>query len=542
MYPGEDSSKTSKLAYKQRLNSYLSKSPPIWQLVSGKAPCPITLNNDAVFHLKSLYGQQWTFEPKDLEACMNFLEINAPNVHKDVNDALNHGSDSKIGSWSQRNAALYGVLSDTLDLSKNGKDLAILEVVQANNGLAMYNLLHERLQEVKSSDPLARAIKLKLGLEHIKYIPEPHGVATYFAAMAKHRAELAQMKPRPKIIDEWEVVAKALQDLPQLHSKFEDARAMLEFQRKFSKQETSLKDCRTTFVNADNDNEVWKDLGYKKPQKKRKLRANLQRSQKRRAPDVDQQTFTPGSCAHHPFSTSHCSTMCTNPFGFSSAFARANTHTDKCPAVRNSIAAGWSPKATHVQIPKGFGSPRRDTLSSAVRTQPATTTFNQLTGGTVAMSANVACLPTNNDAVNSADIQSYHKVRALMAGVNPTPPRAQQPVFQPHQTRVTPIQPPPAAPPLRTFHVSHQHQQPLQPVYDTRAVYPQPIYQQPPAYFPSQPAFPTSPSPQQRASMPVVRANIARLAQAGLPQPTDDDLIAAGMKYYAAQTGRQDFC
>ena len=42
--------------------------------------------------------------------------------------------------------------------------------------------------------------------------------------------------------------------------------------------------------------------------------------------------------------------------------------------------------------------------------------------------------------------------------------------------------------------------------------------------------------------MPVVRANIARLAQAGLPQPTDDDLIAAGMKYYAAQTGRQDFC
>ena len=528
-YPGEDASTTSKLAYKQRLNSHLSKSPPIWRLISGEDPCPITLDITAMTLLKSVYGEKWNLEPKDIQSAMNFLQAKAPDVHKDVTEALDRGSDLMPGSWAQKNAALYGAISSTLDLSKNGKDLNILEVVQADNGLAMYNLLHERLREVKSSDPLARAIKLKLGLEHIKYVPVPHGVSKYFAAMAKHRTQLANMKPRPKIIDEWEVVAKALQDLPPLHSKFEDARSMLEFQRKFTKQDTSLKECRTIFINAEDDNEIWKDLGFKQPQqpKKRKLRTNLQQRQKRRAPDQDQQTYPKGSCVHHPFSTSHTSTMCTNPFGYSSAFTRATTHIDKCAAVRESIAAGWSPRATHVRIPKGFGSPQVSTP----------TTTDRPTGGVEPVLANVAHLRANNDTVNSVDIQSYHKVKALMAGVNPTPPAAQLPKPQPQQMTPTPSGAPTA---VRAFHISHQYQQPRQRPYDPRAIYPQPVYQQPPPYFPGRPVFPTNPY-HQHASMPVVRANVARLAQAGMPQPTDDDLIAAGMKYYSAQTGRQDF-
>lgn len=277
-YPGEDAAKTAKIAYKQRLETYLSKSPPIWNLVSGKSPCPITENDDAVAAIKSVYGNNWTFEPKDLDNLLHLLETNSPDVHEQVTQALNAGSESMPGSWLQRNAVLYAVISDALDLSKNGKDLSILQVVQANNGLALYQLLYCSLREVKSTDPLARAIKLKLGIQHIKYVPGPHGVATYFANIESHRQKLAQL-PRPKMIADWEIVAKATQELPPIHPKFESARSTLDLLRKLGKRETTLKECREAFLSAEIDNDIHSDLGYKKSPTKRKLRANLQRQQ-----------------------------------------------------------------------------------------------------------------------------------------------------------------------------------------------------------------------------------------------------------------------
>ena len=65
-YPGEDSTKTAKRAYKQRLDLYLTKSPPIWDLVSGKDKCPITLDMQVIQFFKSKFGDLWTFDPKDI--------------------------------------------------------------------------------------------------------------------------------------------------------------------------------------------------------------------------------------------------------------------------------------------------------------------------------------------------------------------------------------------------------------------------------------------------------------------------------------------
>ena len=121
---------------------------------------------------------------------------------------MHDGSTTPQGSRSQRNAALYSV--------ETGRDLDFLEVVDEGNGLALYNLARFRLREIKSSDPLARAIKLQMGLHHIKYVPKPHGVAQYFARIDSHRSELTSLT-RPKIIDDWEVTAKALRELPSLH-------------------------------------------------------------------------------------------------------------------------------------------------------------------------------------------------------------------------------------------------------------------------------------------------------------------------------------
>ena len=537
VYPGEDAAKTAKLAYKQRLEAYLSKSPPIWDLITGKSPCPITTNDTAIATIKSIYGASWTFEPKDLDSVMDLLESNSPETHKQVSDALNKDSDTMPGSWLQRNAVLYAAISDTLDLSKKGKDLSILQVVQANNGLALHHLLYSRLRDVKSTDPLARAIKLKLGIQHIRYVPSAHGVATYFANIEAHRQKLAQL-PRPKIIADWEIVAKATQELPPIHPKFESTKSMLELQRKFEKRETTLKECRDAFISAELDNDIHVDLGTKKSPTKRKLRANVQRHQppRRQPKNTSPVRYPKGSCVHHPFSLTHTTTQCINPFGYHSAFARATTHIDKCAAVQKSIAAGWSPKAKHVTIPEGFGSPR----------VPAPGMLND---SNRTVSVNVATA-TPNVSINASDMQTYRRVKAFMqtasatpaAPVNPQNPvqNPTPPFTQPQHQFVQQMTPTPTIRALQLAHHYSPHHQPM--MYGVQTAYPQIPYLQPSTFPTMHPALSAPATSPQRPTMPIVRANVAALSQAGLPPPTDDELIAAGMKYYASQSGRQDFC
>ena len=260
-YPGEDASQNAKTAYLQRLDSYVAKSTPIWQLVTGVAKCPIATDAEAISALKVVFGDLWQFEPKDIKRSLAMFQCDHPRIYDRLSAHMNDGSDTASGSWSQRNAALYSIVCDTLDLSKNGSDLDFLEVADENNGLAIYDIVRFRLREIKSSDPLARAIKLQMGLpvQHIKYIPKPHGVAKYFARIEAHRSELASL-PKPKIIDDWEVTAKVLRELPALHPQFKSVVDVLQIQRKILKSETTLEECRKAFVSADVDNDIGGDL------------------------------------------------------------------------------------------------------------------------------------------------------------------------------------------------------------------------------------------------------------------------------------------
>ena len=349
-YPGEDAAQNAKTAYLQRLSSYIAKSAPIGDLISGASPCLLATDVQAVTALRLIFGTTWRFEHKDIKRSLTALKRNNLDIYSRVTTLMNDGSNSAIGSWNQRNAALYSVLCDTLDLSKNGKDLEFLEVVDEGNGLALYDLIRFRLREIKSSDPLARAIKLQMGLQHIKYSPKPHGVAKYFARIETHRNELAAL-PKPKIINDWEVTAKALRELPSLHPAFKSAADMLQIQRQILKSETTLEECRKAFISADVDNDVGGDLHSKNLNKpKRKLKANLSQTDKK--PRINSPLkpgkFKPGDCVHHPKATTHLTSHCMNPFGLRSAFGLAVSYQDKCKAVRASVSAGWSP---HCMLP-----------------------------------------------------------------------------------------------------------------------------------------------------------------------------------------------
>ena len=184
-----------------------------------------------------------------------------------------------MGSWSQRNSALFTAVSDTLDLSKGGSDLDIIDVVEPNNSIALYDLVSERLQEIQSTEPLARGMQISMNIQHIKYKVRPHGVASYFSRIKDHRAKLLKL-PKPKVIGDWNVVAKVIRELPPLHAKFAEAASVLEIQREISKKETTLSQCRTAFISAEVDNEIYNDLKRKSPPK-RKLRTNLSKYTKR---------------------------------------------------------------------------------------------------------------------------------------------------------------------------------------------------------------------------------------------------------------------
>ena len=535
-YPGEDSSKTAKLAYMQRLHSYLRKSQPIWDLVSGKTPCPLAGDLDAIAALQASFGSMWTFSNKDLTRSMRVLQSNAPAVHDRIQTAMDDGSDLPTGSWSQRNATLYSTICDTLDLSKNGSDLDILQVVDENNGVGLHDILQFRLREIKSSDPLAHAIQLRMGIQHIKYSPKPHGVDTYFKDIDRHRAKLGDL-PRPKIIPDWEVVAKAIRELPSLHEKFKEAASVLSLQRKLSKCDTTLQECRDAFVNADNDNKVYADLKQKKSPGKTNKRVRINITRNVGPPHRDsqrksgQQTqYKAGDCVHHPLSVSHTTPQCRDPFGLTSAFSRAISYTDKCRAIRASIAAGWSPRATHVKIPQGYGS------DSSVQHTPTTEKSKKRPPP-----LQINHVATTN--INDDDMRAYYKVRALIgdgdtpkrsAPAHPTPPAS----TPNHACPPVNVQNPPApgvyhaptAPPVRAFHASTTHSFP----YPTREHLPPPAYR-PTAYQPPFSYHVGHPHSQQMPPSQPVRTNTAGI----LPPPSDDDLIAAGLRYYANQAGHQ---
>lgn len=124
-YPGEDSAKTAKLAYKQKLDAYLRKCVVIWDLIQGRSPCPITLDADAMDALELVFGNTWSFEPKDIHRSMVILKREDSVTHDRVESAMTAGADTPEGSWADRNAALYTVVCATLDLSKKWQRLGL---------------------------------------------------------------------------------------------------------------------------------------------------------------------------------------------------------------------------------------------------------------------------------------------------------------------------------------------------------------------------------------------------------------------------------
>ena len=540
-YPGEDAANNAKTAYLQRLDAYIAKSAPIHDLLSGDLPCPIKDDDDAIQALKITFGDLWTFEPKDLKRSLALLKRDHLDIHTRIFQLLNDGSTSTNGSWLQRNAALYTAVCDTLDLSKSGKDLDFLEVVDANNGLAIYNLAKFRLREIKSTDPLARAIKLQMGLQHIKYIPQPHGVAKYFAKIESHRTELASL-PRPKIIDDWEVTAKVLRELPHLHPQFKSAADILEVQRKILKVETTLEDCRKAFISADIDNDVGGDLHSKNSNKgKRKLRTNLSRVDKRPRRDGDKPRklgrHNYGDCAHHPKSNTHTTKQCINPFGLRSAFGLAISYMEKCTAVKRSVQAGWSPKATQVRVPQGYGC---DNYAQTGKTQSALLPAHPQTPTSI--SANVATVPPAGQFIHPAQYPAFHHARPT--AVLPMAPAAhQQPLQHPGYVYAHSSMQHLLGSPIRNPHVMPAYG-PAQriPINMASPGFPpqQQLRQQPqpthhPPFTHQQPGQPTvfQPAP--------IAANNSSLDHGTMPQPTQEDLITAGIRYYATQAGNQDF-
>ena len=525
-YPGEDSKFSSKRAYQQRLDAYIRKSDPIWSVATSADPCPIVTDKGAVSSLQSVFGPSWAFDPSDISGTMHLLSQHDVVAHDRVQAAMEVGGDSPEGSWRQRNSALYSTICDTLDLSKDGSDLDVLDVVEDGNGVALYNLIQSRLKQVQTSDPMARAIKMKMGIDHIKYIPRPHGVPAYFAKIKDHRHALASL-PKPKHIEDWEVVAKALQDLPPLHSKFEGCRRLLEIQRLMMSKETSLAECVKAFTAAEADNLVFQDLrnnNNKNQNRKRKLKANTARQQDKRArADADRKNpnagqFEKGSCVHHPRSTTHCTEQCTNPFGSTSIFAMAVDRVNKCAAVKKSLAAGWSPKATHVKVPEGFGTPQLPAPGTAQNS------------GSQTLGANVSNLSPQQPAASASasrpqypsreDLNAYHRVRSMLLydnrNTHPYPYNLSRPwhggcLTGQRSVNFQGVQPP-VLPPA-SFRTAGPAALPLQ---QQRA--------------PPQPSIP-------------LRTHMANLHPPVTQQQqiAETDLIAAGMHYFQHQAGNQDF-
>ena len=148
--------------------------------------------------------------------------------------------------------------------------------------------------------------------------------------------------------------------------------------------------------------------------------------------------------------------------------------------------------------------------------------------------------PSSN--INPDELRVYNKVRDLMRADMQQMQQQPPPVGSPQVHQVA--NPQLAASPLRAYHTHMRHQ----PRYMGQVCYTQPDLYAQPAYQPPAQHVPVNMNRQHfmdpRTHMPApIRANAATVPTTHMPhpQPTDDDLIAAGMRYYATQAGQQDF-
>ena len=98
-YPGESASRGAQVAYMQRLHAYLSKSHPVWNLVSGKEPCPISIDNDAVVALKTSFGPTWSFQNKDINRALRTLKANDAALFHRIQQAMDKGLCSQFSIY-----------------------------------------------------------------------------------------------------------------------------------------------------------------------------------------------------------------------------------------------------------------------------------------------------------------------------------------------------------------------------------------------------------------------------------------------------------
>ena len=106
----------------------------------------------------------------------------------------------------------------------------------------------------------------------------------------------------------------------------------------------------------------------------------------------------------HFASTSHTTSLCTSPFGLSSLFGRATSHRDKYIVVQKSVAAGWSPQATHVRVPKGFQL-SKSTDSNSTSPSPKTTDTTEEKDNPLLI---------NSSTIQPSELESYHKVKSML--------------------------------------------------------------------------------------------------------------------------------
>ena len=285
--------------------------------------------------------------------------------------------------------------------------------------------------------------------------------------------------------------------------------------------------CREAFINADDENDIHGDLSNSRAgPKKRKLRTNMQRTEKRNRRDGNATThnrnkFEKGDCGHHPNSVTHCTKTCMNPFGLRSIFGRAKSYVEKCQAVKTSVALGWSPRAKNVQIPEGFG------VNSDGTQDNSSVTVTRNARDTPALKVNQV---SNSDTVSPNSMRTYRRVQALMS-------KTQVQVTQ-HSAYAPPVFTAPQLP--TTYYPTAQHlttptissQNPLHAYHVAPRYAAPPLHMAPPRHVVH---------PQHAAMVPPLQPYQQQKAQPQLQRPSNDDLIAAGMRYYATQAGHQDF-
>jgi hypothetical protein len=228
VYPGPTATNEEYRNYLTLLDGQLSQNNAVDDLMHGRIPHPASSNPTLMTRLTNhyhtaLHNKDWVFETRYTGLTIEVVRRTDNHLAEEIEKALRDPQDRQPGeSYARLNKALYMAIHRTTKAVSRDKDLisGVEHGARASvfDGLRLYIDIKELAAKTKGLNAAEVKRNLINALREPVYVPGPDGIKTMFATIKAARTDLGTMNP-PTVFDDATVLLDVQRVLKGVHKE-----------------------------------------------------------------------------------------------------------------------------------------------------------------------------------------------------------------------------------------------------------------------------------------------------------------------------------